>query len=262
MTGQTSAAAVVQEYRNKIYRLALSITRNEKDAEDILQNTSIKIFRNLAAFKNRSRLSTWVYRIAYNESLMYLRKKRRLFNSANAYRVYLERQPAGFAVNWAKLPDEELLDRELRSRIDSTLKNIPIQYRMPLLLHRIEGFSLTESARVLGIKASTVKTRLHRAYGMVKDQISSYFKDAPERLPHVEAQCGTWTGFLFSYAQGQVPAARGKLFQQHIRSCTRCTRFLRLYLQAIRITGALDCRDVPPELKERLTSFLASTQKP
>ncbi len=256
-----SIKSIINEYRNRIYRLALSISRNEKDAEDILQNTFIKIIRKLHTFRSRSRLSTWIYRISYNESLMYLRKKRGLFNSLNAYKNYVERLPYGLTVNWSKLPDEELVDSEFRERIDTTLKNIPIQYRMPLLLHRLEGFSLAESSRILGVKASTIKTRLHRAYLMVKDQINDYFKDLPQQKPASDARCGIWTGFLFNYAQGKVSPEIKTSFKRHIKDCPRCNSFLDLYLQAIRITGALDCRDVPDELKERLETFLTPAKK-
>lgn len=65
-----------KKYKNKVYGLALSITHNEKDAEDILQNTFFKIIKNIKGFRGESSLSTWIYKIAYNETLMYLRKKK------------------------------------------------------------------------------------------------------------------------------------------------------------------------------------------
>nr|HPL82859.1 sigma-70 family RNA polymerase sigma factor [Candidatus Omnitrophota bacterium] len=102
---QFPAGKVLEEYQNKIYHLALSISRNEKDAEDIVQNTFVKILRKLPTFSGRAKLSTWVYRVAYNESLMFLRKKRRIFNSSDAYLNYAKRLPAGLAVNWSKLQD-------------------------------------------------------------------------------------------------------------------------------------------------------------
>ncbi|PIQ87827.1 MAG: hypothetical protein COV73_02030, partial [Candidatus Omnitrophica bacterium CG11_big_fil_rev_8_21_14_0_20_43_6] len=159
------------------------------------------------------------------------------------------------------LPDQELLSQELRSRIDAALKNIPIQYCMPLILHRLEGFSLAESSRVLGIKASTVKTRLHRAYLMIKEQLDGYFKDLPEANFTQESSCGIWTGFLFDYAREKLNANRKKSFSRHIRDCPRCSSFLDSYLKAIRLTGALDCRDLPFELKAKLKSFFLFPKK-
>ena len=153
------------------------------------------------------------------------------------------------------------MDKKLKGRIDAVLKNIPIQYRMPLVLHRLEGLSLIESSRILGIKSSTVKTRLHRAYLMVRDQIHGYFKDLPEQINKQDARCGMWTGFLFDYAQEKLAPERTKSFLRHIKDCPRCNSFLDTYLQAIRITGALDCRDVAVELKEKLKIFLSSLEK-
>jgi len=261
MDEQSAVGSILNEYQNRVYRLALSICRNEKDAEDILQNTLIKIFRNIAQFNSRSRLSTWIYRVAYNESLMFLRKKRRLFNSANAFRNYAEHLPSGFAVTWSRLPDKEVLDKELRERIDAALKELPIQYRMPLLLHRIEGLSLLECSRVLSVKPSTVKTRLHRAYLMVKDRMNGYFKDRPEPKREMDQRCGRWTGFLSEYAQNKLNPRTRTSFHRHIKSCPGCNRFLNGYAQAIRITGALDCRDVPAELTERLEAFFSLPKK-
>lgn len=252
-----SIKIILAQYRSKIYRLALSISRNEKDAEDILQNTFIKIIRKLGTFKRRSQLSTWIYRVAYNEALMYLRKKRRLFNSANAYKNYTQRLPAGFRVNWSVLPDQALLNAELKERINDALKELPIQYRMPLLLHRLEGLSLAESARILGVKISTVKTRLHRAYLRLKEEMLKYYQDQPAHLHAQESHCGPWTGFIYEYAQKKLKRTRENAFKHHIKGCPRCNLFLNSYLNAIRISGALDCKDIPPELKERVETFLA-----
>ena len=260
MPEQPSVTAILKEYQNKIYRLALSISHNEKDAEDIVQNAFIKIVRGMPDFRNRSRLSTWIYRIAYNEALIYLRKKRRLSNFTNSFRDSVRHLPSGLAVNWAKMPDQELLDKELRQRIDAALKFIPIQYRMPLFLHRIEGFSLAETAQILGIKPGTVKTRLHRAYLMVRNQLNAYFHDRPVPGARQDARCSIWTGFLFDYAQERLDTERKQSFHRHIQDCPRCNNFLDTYLQAIRITGVLECPDVPDELKEKLQTFISSSK--
>ncbi len=253
---QFPAGKVLEEYQNKIYHLALSISRNEKDAEDIVQNTFVKILRKLPTFSGRAKLSTWVYRVAYNESLMFLRKKRRIFNSSDAYLNYAKRLPAGLSVNWSKLQDEELLDKELRSRVDSALKDTPIQYRMPMLLHHNAGFSIYEIAKILGIKAATVKTRLHRAYLIFKEKMSAYFNDLPEREVKEDKSCGLWNRFLFDYAKEELSFKKREAFNRHIKDCPRCNAFLGSYLKAIKLTGALSCRDIPEELKANLKTFL------
>lgn len=258
MVGRGSLSVILPEYRERVLRLALSISRNEKDAEDILQNTFLKIYRNIAQFKGRSKISTWIYRIAYNEALLLLRKKRRLFKSQEAYKDYFVRLPDGFMVNWSQLPDRMLLDRELKERVQAALQGLPIQYRMPLLLHRMEGLSLVQCARVLGINASTVKTRLHRAYLAVKQELERYYHDLPAPMAAQEARCGVWAQFVYAYAQDTLPASRKSSFDRHIAHCPRCHAFLDSYQQAIRITGALACRDIPASLKEKIDSFVVS----
>ena len=253
--------ATINEYSKRIYWLALGISRNKSDAEDILQNTLIKIIRKLHTFRNRSQLSTWIYRVAYNESLMYLRKKKRLFNSSSAYKDYNERLPEGFTVAWSSMPDRELLDNELRGRIDAAFKDLPISYRMPLLLHRTEKLSLAEVSRILGIKPGTVKTRLHRAYLMVKDEIDAYLKDKSQTEHKDAPRCPFWTGFVYDYAQGKLRPGKKTSFKRHIKNCQGCNAFLDSYQQAIRVTGALECRDIPPELKEKVDTFFRRSRK-
>ena len=245
---------LINNYQGKIYRLALSICRNEKDAEDILQNTLIKIVRKLPTFRNRSNISTWIYRITYNESLMFLRKKRRLYNSSNAYRDYSNRL-SRFSMNWSSLPDQELLNKELKMRIEVELKSLPLEYRMPLLLHRVEGLSLAETSKVLGLAQSTVKTRLHRSYLMVKDRISGYFAGLPAKEIEKSKICSIWAGFLFNYSNKKLGPSKKGSFDRHIKDCPGCKKFLNAYQQAIRITGSLECPDIPPELKNKLKNF-------
>ncbi len=239
-----------ERLQEKLYRLALSITRNEKDAEDVLQNAGIKILRRLPQFRNRSQLSTWAYRIAYNEALLFLRKKRRLSNTASAYQRY-----TGLGVNWQKLPDAELLEKELRQRLDAAVASLDLAYRMPLLLHRMEGLSLAECARILRVRESTVKTRLHRAYLALKTELDAYYRDLPEPQQKQEQGCGIWTGFLSAYIRDTVPAGKKAAFNRHIKDCPGCKDFLKTYLQALRITAALQCRDIPAALKAKLRTF-------
>lgn len=239
---------IFAKYKNKVYRLALSITRNEKDAEDVLQNTFLKVIKNLAFFKKKSQISTWIYRIAYNEALMQLRKRRSGFR--------LSRASKGLFVNWAKLPDQELLDREIKQRVDDSIRQLPIQYRMALLLDNVEGLSLKESARVLNLKINSLKTRLHRARMIVKKDISDYFKDRQIKEEKQSRKCGSWTGFVYDYSIGGLGKGLRGAFRRHIGDCRGCKSFLSSYNKAIRITRALECRDIPDELKYKIETFL------
>ena len=239
---------IFKEYKNRIYRLGLSITRNEKDAEDVLQNTFLKIIKNLANFKNKSQLSTWIYRITYNEALMQLRKRR------SQYRI--KQANHGMHVNWSKLPDEELVDGEIKQRVDDSIRHLPIQYRMPLILNNQEGLSLKESAQVLNLKMNSLKTRLRRARLIIKQEMTDYFKDRQEKQEQQEKKCGIWSGFVYDYVDGSLGKVRSRAFNRHIKDCLGCRQFLATYDLAIQVTHALECRDMPQELINKIETFL------
>jgi RNA polymerase sigma-70 factor, ECF subfamily len=247
---------VFAQYKSKIFRLALSISRNEKDAEDILQNTFIKIIKHLDDFRYQSQLSTWIYKVTYNEALMYLRKKYRNFRLAN----FLT-SPKGMAshslfVNWAKLPDEQLLDSEFKERVELAIRNLPIKYRMPLLLHHAESLPLKEAAGILDLKLGSLKTRLHRAYLVVKAEMTRYFNDRLPRQDPSNPTCRLMLSFIYEYAGNRLVPGKQRAFRKHIEDCRNCKAFLDTYTQAIRITNALTCQDPPPELQEKIKSFL------
>ena len=252
---------IFKKYKNKIYGLALSITHNENDAEDILQNTFFKIIKNIKGFRGESSLSTWIYKIAYNETLMYLRKKRMRIVPLSSLRYSRENTNSGLFINWSKLPDEQLLDAEFKQRLDNTIREMPIKYRLPLVLHNVERLSIRDGSRVLGLKANSFKTRLHRAHNMVKVKITDYFKDKAEKETREDSRCGIWTRFVVDYATGNLDKRRESAFKKHIVDCRGCNSFLDAYKQAIKITNALQCQDLPAELKEKIKTFILKPHK-
>lgn len=247
---------VFKEYKNKIYRLALGITRNELDAEDAIQNTFLKIINNLQNFRSESRLSTWIYRIAYNEALMVLRKRRSVLRLTGSLNRLSEDKSSRLFINWSKLPDEQLLDDEFKERVDTAIRRMPIKYRMPLLLDNIEGLSLKESAKVLGLKINSLKTRLHRAHLIVKSEMADYFKDREIQGMKEKRICNTLTGFVYDYAGGYLPKRKTSAFKRHISDCLNCKLFLNNYVKALSITKALECQDLPLELQDKIKAFL------
>lgn len=248
--------SIFKKYKDKVYRLALSISRNEKDAEDITQNAFLKIIKNLMYFRNKSQISTWIYKIAYNEALMHLRKRKSQFKLSGYLRRSAEKTPVGLFVNWSKLPDKELLDSELKERINRAIAHMPIKYRMALLLDNVEGLPLKDSAHILGLKINSLKTRLHRAHLLIKQDITGYFGDQEILQEEKDKRCGIWTGFVYGYAKGYLGKRKTEVFKRHIRDCVNCNSFLDTYLKAINVTGALECQDLPNELKDKIETFL------
>lgn len=266
-SGRSEAVEIFNKYKSKIYGLALSITHNEDDAKDIVQNTFVKIIDNLKNFRNESNISTWVYKIAYNEAMMSLRKKSRDFKYKKILKQQESRVPIGLFIDWSKLPDELVIDEEIKERVDDAIRRLPIKYRMALILHNIDDLSLKETAQILKLKENSLKTRLHRGYLKIKDEINRYLKDAEAGKPRPEdfessPRCGIMTGFVLDYARGSLGKERKRGFDKHINDCRNCKDFLKSYSQAIAFTDALCCRDIPYELSKKIESFLLKKVKP
>jgi RNA polymerase sigma-70 factor (ECF subfamily) len=169
-------AKLVERYSNPIYRLALKFLGNPHDAEDILQETFLKALRGMANFEGRSSLSTWLYRIAVNESLMILRKSKPDLVPVDEPDDN-EDKPTGELVltDWCCLPEEELLSAESRQFLDKAAKNLPERLKVVFLLRDVQGLSIRETAETLGISEVAVKTRLLRARLKLREDLSLYF---------------------------------------------------------------------------------------
>jgi RNA polymerase sigma-70 factor (ECF subfamily) len=178
---------LLERYEDKVFRLAYRFVRNEAEAQEILQDTFLSIWRKLDTFKGDSLFSSWVYRVAANTALMRLRSQRR------HPQISTEDLPAGFldnyrpsgaeglshlpspGANWAKRPDEQLQSDELRRHIQAAVDDLPELYRTVFLVRDVEGLSTEETAEVLGISVPSVKTRLHRARIALREAIAKYF---------------------------------------------------------------------------------------
>ena len=169
-------ALLVEEYSPMIYRLGLKMLNNPQDAEDILQETFIKAYKHISKFDGRSSVSTWLYRIATNEALMSLRKKRPNTVSFDMPSTYeSEPQEPLQIVDWCCLPEEEYLSAEGRLRLDEAAGRLPESLRIVFVLRDIEGLSTRETAEVLDISEMAVKTRLSRARLRLREDLSRYY---------------------------------------------------------------------------------------
>ena len=174
-------ARFVEAYSGQVYRLALKMLQNPQDAEDILQETFIKAYKALPNFEGRSSLSTWLYRIATNEALMFLRKKRPVQVSVDeAIENDEGEQRPRQIVDWCCLPENEMMSTEARANLDRSVEKLPESLRAVFLLRDIEGLSTRETAEVLDISESAVKTRLSRARFRLRELLSAYYSD---RMP-------------------------------------------------------------------------------
>jgi RNA polymerase sigma-70 factor, ECF subfamily len=171
-------ARLVEAYSPNIYRLALKMLDNPQDAEDILQETFIKAFRNLDSFNGRSKVSTWLYRIATNEALMLIRRRKpdAISLQEPVETIEGEQEPLQI-LDWCCLPEEELLSAEVRRQLDKAVERLPHNLRLVFLLRDIEGLSTRETAEVLNLSETAVKTRLSRARLRLREELTAYFSE-------------------------------------------------------------------------------------
>ena len=171
-------ARVVETYSGYIYRLALKMLHNPQDAEDLLQETFIKAYRALPKFNGKSKVSTWLYRIATNEALMFLRKKKPDFISIEMPRENtLDEQKSLQIIDWCCIPEDELASDEARHYLDRSIDKLSLTLKSVFILRDIEGQSIKETAEILEISESAVKIRLHRARMKLREFLTSYYKE-------------------------------------------------------------------------------------
>ena len=176
--GQQSAfRELVTRYESKVYHLALKMLRDEQDAEDVLQETFISVYRHLDTFRGDSEFSTWVYRIATNASLMKIRSRKPISSLDEPANEEDSDAPPRDLMDWAFTPEEALLNGETRTQMNRALDTLPETLCSVFVLRDIEGLSVEETSRVLDISIPNVKTRLHRARLALRDEMASYFAE-------------------------------------------------------------------------------------
>jgi RNA polymerase sigma-70 factor (ECF subfamily) len=179
-------ARLVDTYSSPIYRLGLRMLGTPQDAEDVLQNTFLSALNHLPKFEGRSSLSTWLYRIAANEALMLIRRKKPEINLDDAQDSENDENllPTQF-VDWSALPEDELLSGEGKKALDSAIQSLPESMLIVFVLRDVEGLSIKETADALNLTETNVKTRLLRARMFLREQLSTYYG---ERIAREERQ--------------------------------------------------------------------------
>ena len=175
-------ARLVDTFSAPIYRLGLKMLGNAQDAEDILQNTFLNALTHLPDFEGRSSVSTWLYRIAANEALMLIRKRKSSINIEDMQREDADDVPLPETfVDWSILPEKELLSGEGKNAIEAAVKSLPESLRMVFILRDVEDLSIKETAEILNLTEVNVKTRLLRARMALREQLSSYYAERTRR---------------------------------------------------------------------------------
>ena len=180
---QNAFSELVQRYERKIYRLAKNITRNDEDAEDVLQDAFLKAYTHLDNFKGDSKFYTWIVRIAVNEALMRLRKRKtdRTVPLDEPVELGEETVTREIAV-WEDNPEQRYSSEEWRHILDEAVDGLKPDFRTVFVLRDIEELSTEETAETLGISVPAVKSRLLRARLALREKLTRQFRRKGEDL--------------------------------------------------------------------------------
>jgi RNA polymerase sigma-70 factor (ECF subfamily) len=169
---------LIRPCERSIYFLLYSLLKNEADAEDVAQETVIKVYQNLEKFRGDSQFRTWVLSIARNEGLGRLRKisnRREDSLDAETDEQTGDYTPA-ILTSWREIPTEALEQKELGNLLRKAIEGLPEIYRNVVLLRDIEEMDIRESAAALGISEASVKVRLHRARALLQRNLAPQLK--------------------------------------------------------------------------------------
>ena len=168
---------LVRKYERQVFRIAQHITQNREDAEDVMQDAFLKAYEKLDQFQGNSKFYTWLVRIAVNESLMRLRKRRtgKMVSIDEDIETDEGTVPRDLA-DWAPDPEQNYSQSELGKILEKTIKGLPPGFKVVFELRDVQGLSTEDTAEALGLSVPAVKSRLLRARLQLRERLSRYFK--------------------------------------------------------------------------------------
>ena len=171
---------LVKRYEQKLYNFSLRMCRDHSDAEDMIQDTLLNVFRYLKDFRYETKFKNWLYKVAASTCIKKRRKSKFAPEkelSLDEFRPNDESEKPDQVPDWALMPLDKLLNQELSSTVNQAILSLPKKYRLVIVLRDIEGFSTAETAQILSLSPSNVKVRLHRARLYLRDKLKGYFEN-------------------------------------------------------------------------------------
>jgi RNA polymerase sigma-70 factor (ECF subfamily) len=166
-------------YGHKIFQLAFRYVRNHEDAEEVVQDVLMKVFRKIEMFRGDSALSSWIYRITFNTAMSRLRRGK-LTRAIEITELEIGTQTADEGLqtidpaDWSRMADERLLRQQMRERLVEAVGDLPAIYREPVILRDLKGLSTEEASTRLRVKDQTLKSRLHRGRMLLRERLSDF----------------------------------------------------------------------------------------
>lgn len=174
---------LVRRYERRVYRTARHIVQNDEDAEDVLQEAMLKAFEHLDSFQGNSKFYTWLVRIAVNESLMKLRKRKSDRTVSLDESIETDEEPIVREIAvWDDNPEQRYSQTELREILDKAIDSLKPIFRTVFILRDVEELSTEETAEILGLSIAAVKSRLLRARLQLRERLTRTFKRKGDQI--------------------------------------------------------------------------------
>ena len=168
---------LMTRYTDKVFNLAMRLTRSKEDAEEVMQDVFVTIYRKLPSFEGKSSFSSWLYRITVNAGLMKLRKRRQDRTIAmDDVITHFEKDHFG-ADKIVEGTDSYTLRQQLNTKLEEAIGKLPSEYRSVFVLRDVDGLTSKEVGEILDISIPAVKSRLHRARLMLRKRLLSFYRE-------------------------------------------------------------------------------------
>lgn len=164
---------IMRRYNERLYRIGISILKDDIEVEDVMQETYIKAYNQLNNFKRQSKFSTWITRIMINESLAKLKRKKKFERYSEIEEEHFHGVPQhAYAAN-NETPEKQFLQKEMNTLLTSAIRSLPQKYQTVFMMREIEMMTVQETAECLNITSENVKVRLHRAKELLKTNLKT-----------------------------------------------------------------------------------------
>jgi RNA polymerase sigma-70 factor (ECF subfamily) len=187
---------IMRRHNRRLYRMARAVVLNDSEAEDVVQEAYVRAFTSLGQFRGDATLATWLSRIVLNEALGRLRRRRPTVDLETIDNCPpSQAQVIPFPLATPQLdPERTMAQREIQRLVEQAIDDLPEAFRIVLVARTIEGMSVEETAELFGLRAETVKTRLHRARALLKDALKKHVDSAlTDAFPFEGQRCARMT---------------------------------------------------------------------
>ena len=178
MADRQAFRTLVESYQKMVVNTCLGIVHNQSDAEDLAQEVFLEVFRNADQFRGDARLSTWLYRIAVNRSLNFMRanRRKRFWQSIEETFSGGRNHSREISENRNDQPDNEIKDQQRRDMLHKAIDNLPERQRIAFTLNKYEDLSYLQVAEIMQLSVASVESLIHRAKKNLQDQLYECYK--------------------------------------------------------------------------------------